>query len=285
MKSSFPKLPDYEFSWRSIQVEPVPFSGERITLGTLVKGSDQALIAAKLIPAPKLKKMYGQEFGDRIADALALCIRSAEEFYGNKPLSSNWTPPLEGFYIGEVNSSLAENIEEGLQRAAMYCSSFSVSIEVTKLNTGNKSNISAPEFWRKNILKEVTIKRADFALCFGQSVSIRGSGVPMTFGFLSANYAAQFDAISDIKGIQQGLVRAQSKLWQLDRLRDEGTLFRPDFCELLLKTPPCPDDTKEISSLNEFIEELQYEASRRDLSIYTTESPVEAAKHLIEKAD
>ena len=109
MKINFPQLPGYEFSWRSLQIEPIPFSGERITLGTLVKGNDQALIAAKLIQADKLRKMYGNEFGNKIADALSLCIKAAESFYSNKPLSTVWTPPPEGFHIGKLNSSLAEN--------------------------------------------------------------------------------------------------------------------------------------------------------------------------------
>ncbi|MEE8059100.1 MAG: hypothetical protein V3T17_14875 [Pseudomonadales bacterium] len=280
MTLSYPKLPNYEFTWRSIQVEPIPLSGERITLGALVKGSDQALIAAKLIHAPKLKNIYSQEFGARIADALTVCIRAAEEFYNNKPLSSHWAPPLEGFFISKVFSSVAENIEEGLLRAAMHCSSFSVSLEAEKLLSVGKSDISAPESWRKKILEAVTIERANYAHYFDCKVSIRGSGVPLKFGFLSDNYAAQFDAISEVKSIQQSLVRAQSKLWQLDRLRDEGTLFRPDVCELLLRIPSS-DTAEEKSAINEYIEELLYEASRRGLGIYTSTSPVDAAVHLI----
>ena len=55
MTLSFPDLPSYGISWRSIQVEPVPLSGERITLGAIVKGDDQELIAAKLISKTHLK--------------------------------------------------------------------------------------------------------------------------------------------------------------------------------------------------------------------------------------
>lgn len=284
MKLNFPHLPDYEFSWRSLQIEPIPFSEERITLATLVKGTDQALIAAKLIHAEKLKKMYGNDFGGKIIDALNLCIKSAESFYNNKPLSTNWTPPLEGFHIGKLNSSLAENIEEALFRAAVQSSSFSLSIDTTKISPNEKSGISAPESWRKNVLEAVTIQRADFADYFEKSITIRGAGVPITFGFLSANYAAHFDAIPEASRIQQGLVRAQSKLWQLDRLRDEGTLFKPDFCELLINIPEKSNNESQNSQFREFIEELRYEAARRDLGVYTSESALDAAKHLIGKA-
>jgi hypothetical protein len=283
MKTNFPQLPSYEFGWRSLQVEPIPLSGERITLGALVKGNDQALIAAKLIDSNKLRKMYGSEFGNRIADALSLCIKSAEDFYSNKPLSSNWVPPLEGFHVGKINSSLAENMEDALLRAAMNSSSFCVSMDMLKTGASDKSEASAPESWRKKILEAVTIHRADFAGYFEKAIAIRGSGVPITFGFLSANYVAQFEAVSTVSRIQQGLIRAQSKLWQLDRLRDEETLFKPNLCELLINIP-LSSEASENLLFKEFVEELSYEAARRNLSIYASESPTDAAKHLITKA-
>lgn len=284
MKIDFPKLPDYEFSWRSLQVEPIPLSGERITLGAVVKGGDQALIAAKLIHAEKLKKMYGDQFGSGIADALNACIKSAENFYSNKPLSMDWKPPLEGFYLGKINSSLAENLEEGLLRAAMYCSSFSFSAETTKLSSHKRLELSAPESWRKNIYEAVARKRSDFAGFFDRSIAIRGSGVPIAFGFLSDTYAAQFDAVSDSSRIQQALVRVQSKLWQLDRLRDEATLFKPELCELLIQIPSQQLSNADGQAFSDFVEELRYEASRRELKVFASESPVDAANHVISRA-
>lgn len=284
MKIDFPKLPEYEFSWRSLQVEPIPLSGERITLGAVVKGGDQALIAAKLIHAEKLKKMYGDQFGSGIADALNACIKSAENFYSNKPLSMDWEPPLEGFYLGKINSSLAENIEEGLLRAAMYCSSFSFAAESVKTPSHKKSELSAPESWRKNIYDAVASKRSDFIGFFDRSIAIRGSGVPIAFGFLSDTYAAQFDAVSDSSRIQQALVRVQSKLWQLDRLRDEATLFKPELCELLIQIPSQQLSNSEGQAFSDFVEELRYEASRRELKVFASESPVDAANHVIARA-
>lgn len=280
MTLSFPELPNYGFSWRSIQIEPVPLSGERITLGAIVKGDDRELLAAKLISKPHLKKIYGREFGARLAEALSLCINHAEKFYTANPLSNKWTPPLDRFYIGELHSTVAENIEEGLLRAARQSSSFGVSLEVEKTGSTTNPDMSAPKSWHKAIIKVVSDERKDFLNYFEKSVPVRDSGVPLTFSFLSSNYAAQFDAISEIKYIQRVLVRSQSKLWQLDRLRDESSLFHPESCELLLQTPDIDDNTE----INEFVEELNYEASRRDLGLYTTTSPVDAAKHLIEKA-
>lgn len=284
MKNKFPKLPGYEFAWRSLQLEPVPFSGERITLGVLVKGWDKSLIIAKLVNNEKLKRFFGPAFTNRIIDSLSLCMYSAESFYKSKDLSATWNPPLEGFFLGNQRSSLANNIEDAMFRAAMSCSSFSVSLEAEKSVTKNKNELSAPESWRKNILTAVTSQRADYADYFEISVPIRGMGVPITYGFLSKNYAAQFDAVPDASRIQQGFVRAQSKLWQLDRLRDEGTLFKPQTCELLLNIPSIDRSSAEFSTFQEFVEELRYEASKRELGVFASGSSVDAAQHVIKSA-
>ncbi len=281
MNSQYPTLPGYGLSWRSIQVEPIPHSDERITIGTVVKGEDQALIAAKLIPVQKLKKIYGKEFGKRIGDALELCVDAAEKFYSLNPLSSGWSPPLEGFYLGKENSTLAKSIEDGLLVSAMHSSSFSVAFEAEKASNANKPDLTAPKDWRKQIIEAVKMNRHDFDHCFQCEVSIPGSGIPFKFDFYSENYAAHFDAISENGNLQNTLVRAQSKLWQLDRLRDGDTLFKPTMCELLLETPASNIGSDEV---DEFVDELKYEASKRELGLYTSNSSTEAARHLIKQA-
>ena len=283
MKQSFPDLPKYGFSWRSLQLEPIPSSGERITIGSIVKGEDQALIAVRLLSAAKIRSMYGQEFGKRITDALSLCVSHAEKYYASHPLSNIWEPPLEGFHLNELHTSVAEDIEDALLVAAMHSSSFSVSLETTKLSTNSKAGLSTPKNWRNEIFKAVTVIHSDFTPYFEQQIQIKGSGVPLKIGFLSQNYAAQFDALAEIKGIQHALVRAQSKLWQLDRLRDGDSLFSPEHCELLLQVPLVTTN-ESTSELEDFVEELRYEASKRELGLYTSNSYKDAAQHIIEIA-
>jgi len=169
---------------------------------------DQALISAKLIPTSKMKALFGNSFSIKLIEALNLCVNSAEDFYKSNQLSNAWIPPLEGFHISEMSTSVSQNIEEGLYRAAMHCSSYCVSAELDNSNTETQTNISAPEHWRKDITQAVIKARADFANNFGKSVTIQGSvGVPLKFGFISPNYAAHFDAISTPQMIQQGLER------------------------------------------------------------------------------
>jgi len=258
-------------------------SGERITMGIILKGDDQALIAARLVPSSRLKKMYGLEMGERIADAFSLCIDRAEKFYTRQSLAGAWSPPLEGFYLGELKSSLAEDIEDALLNASRHSSSIGLAMSLENLEEPAKPERSAPEDWRMRIFDAVTGKRGELAAFFERSVTIRGYGLPMKFGFISDSYAAQFDAVYGEKGIQQALIRAQSKLWQLDQLRDENRLFPLEVCELVLRAPAQKNgDAGGVFA--DFVEELKYEASRRDLSVFATESASEAAAHVIGRA-
>ena len=227
MKPRYPAPPNYGISWRSIQAEPVPLSGERIAVGTVVKGEDRLLMVARLIPVRRLKKIFGEELGRRIGDALQCCIDAAEKFYSLHPLSSPWTPPLEGFHLGKEVTTLAKNMEDGLLQSAMHSSSFSAAFHAEQAKIANRSERTAPEDWRKQIIKAVQMNRHDFDHCFQRKLQIHGSGVHFKFDFISEKYAAHFDSISEHGNFQHALVRAQGKLWQLDRLRDGEALFKP----------------------------------------------------------
>ena len=279
----FPRLPEYGYSWKSIQIEPIPNSGERITLGAIVKGDDGSLMVAKLVPATRLKNIFGKVFGGRIADALNICVASAEAYFSNQPLTRDWRPPLDGFLVSETRSSVAEDIEDGLLMAARNSCCLSVSLEAVKEQKSAGTEKIDPQTWRREILKQIKVKRTDFEIYFDQTIEVSPSGVPLTFGFISPRYAAHFDAISPVRSVRQSaLVRAQSKLWQLDRLRDNGQLFPQDKFELVLYRPNT--EGEDADSLGEFVEELSYEASRRELEIYTSNSSEEAARHVLECA-
>ncbi|MDO9317165.1 MAG: hypothetical protein Q7V56_03070 [Gammaproteobacteria bacterium] len=285
MKEQFPQIPKYEFAWRSLQVEPVQNSGERFTLGVVVKGMDQKVMAVKLIPTHKLKIIFGEKFGGRIAGALNLCMDASEKFYAFNSLASPWEPPLDGFFSSTMSVSRANSLDEGVFRAAMHSSSFAVADEYERINKAVSIKVkTAPEIWRHCIVEEVVRRRKDLKGMFEREVSIKGSGgMPIKFGFLSENYAAQFDAISNSQSIQTSLIRAQSKLWQLDCLRDHITLFKPQTCELIFQVP---GNTIELESaaISDFVEELKYEAGRRDIHLFTSSSPLDAANHLLLKA-
>jgi len=279
--ANYPSLPDYKFFWKSIQIEPVPNSGERITLGAIVQGYDKALIVAKFIPNSRLAGVFGKQYAQRLSEVFSMVVDSAESFYERGNINDNWMPPVDGFFVGERKESLSANIEEGVLIAAKQDSFVSLDMMQSKLASEPSAKSFNAQTWRKEIFKKIKVTREGLGEYFEKNVNLSGSGVPFKFGFISTKYAAHFEAVTINKSHrQESLIRAQSKLWQLDQLRDSHQLFHQDIYELVLYQPQGHDD----SFVFDFTEELKSEASRRDIGIYTSSSAAKAARHIINHA-
>lgn len=280
MALKFPELPSYRFYWKSIQLEPIPNSGERFTLGAIVKGEDGELIVAKLIPKTKLNSMFGGRIAARFNDALNLVTKSAESHYSRNNILEKWNSPIDGFYISEAMKGVSKDIETALELSVKNCSSLSLVLADKKPKDLEKSKLDSAA-WRKEIYNCVTVNNKHYAGCFERQVSVSKSGYPLTFGFVSDRYAAHFESIS-LKQSQQSFVKAQSKLWQLELLRERRVddLFDDQLerFELVLHKP---ETSQEENQIDDFIEELKEEASMRELDLFAAPSVQSAADRVI----
>ncbi len=277
MRTGFPEPPKFGFSWRNLLVEPIPLSDERISLAAIVKADEGALLVPRFVARRKLQSLFGTNFGVRIADALDVCVECAEEHYQRNPIYLDWKPPIDSFHVGKAEHSVATDLEEAILVAGKYCSSIGVAEQ-----TERKSSPLHKQ-WETEIKANVSQHYSSFERLFNTRISLKEGGVELNVGFLSDKYAAQFEAVSNPSTVQSALLRAQAKLWQLDLLRDEKNLVRGPYCELLLGLPKSRDDTNN-DALTELVDELEFEASRRELGIFTATSPAAAAMHVIEKA-
>lgn len=283
MRAGFPEPPEYGFSWRNLLVEPVPFSGERISLAAIIKTDDGSLAVHKFVGQRKLRSLFGEKFGESMREALSLCMECAEEFFQRNPIYSDWKPPMKSFHIGAAEHSVANDLEEAILVAGRHCSSISMAEQMERQSPSSLKATPFSRKWETEIMQRVGQHYSSYESFFNNKISLKEGGVKVKVGFLSEKYAAQFEAISSVSAIQSALIRVQAKLWQLDLLRDDRSLFNPDDCELLLGMPES-EDGKIESGIQEFIDEIKYEASRRELGVYTATSPVAAASHVIEKA-
>ena len=283
MRSGFPELPECGFSWRSLLVEPVPFSGERISLAAIIRTDDGALAVHRFVGQRKLRSLFGEKFGESMKEALDLCMECAEDFFQRNPIYSNWKPPMKSFHIGPAEHSVANDLEEAILVAGRHCSSISAAEQMERQSPAAPKTTPFPRQWETEIIETVGRRHSSFESFFNTRISLKEGGVKVKVGFLSEKYAAQFEAISSTSAIQSVLIRAQAKLWQLDLLRDDKSLFNPIDCELLLGMPEA-EDGKVESGIQEFVDEIRYEASRRELSVFAATSSSAAANHVIEKA-
>lgn len=126
MGFTFPKLPDTEYSWRIIQIEPIAHSEERIALAAIIKFGAEPVQIVEFLKKTDLSRIFGQEFGTRLSDCMDICVHSAKVFYSKIPLAIEWTPPLEGFFVSQAKSSYAETLEEAQDHITVRFSSLSI---------------------------------------------------------------------------------------------------------------------------------------------------------------
>ncbi len=278
--NGFPSLPDYEIEWRSLLLEPMPGSCELISLGAIVKGSDGAVRAEKFLGTPKMRSLFGPGIANRIEQALSITLRSAETYFKENSIRSSWTPPVDGFTVAQPRASNVRDMEDGFIYVTQHSSIFSIS-QMFDIDTPKtpEAGMNA-QTWRREIFKQIRLKGSFYSDYLDKEVRLVGSGVPFKFGFISSKYAAQFDAISSSSArTHDALIRAQSKLWQLDQLRDSNQLFKQDKYELVLYRPEDEDGI-----VGEFVDELRTEAARRQISLYEADRPEDAAAHIIKNA-
>ncbi|MCY4263378.1 MAG: hypothetical protein OXE78_00780 [Gammaproteobacteria bacterium] len=283
MRSGFPERPDCGFSWRNLLIEPVSFSGERISLAAILKMDDGALVVPKLVSRKKLRSLFGEKDGSVLSDTLKLCIECAEDYYRKNPIFSNWSPPMQNFYLGDPEHSVALDLEEAVHVAGMHCSSVYSTQHSAEVSAKSQNNASYSRQWELKVKENVSQENMSYQNYFWSRIRLKEGGVMVKVGFVHEKYAAQFEAISSSSAIQNTMMRAQAKLWQLDLLRDHNNLFKIEECELLLGIPHTYDNSRD-SAIQEFVEELEFEASRRELSVLTVTTPAAAASHIIEKA-
>ncbi len=283
MNTEFPRLPDFGFSWRSLQVEPVRLSGERITLAAIVKSDEGALLVPRFASWEKLRNLYGEKYGRELEKALSICLTKAEEHFRKSPIFAEWLPPIEGFYLGDPKHSVANDMTEAIMVAGRHSSSISLASQLMETASGSAKTASAPEKWTSRIIEDVGEQCSWIANCFNARVDLKAADMQIKIGLLTEHYAAQFEAVSSPAAIPKALLRAQAKLWQLDMLREGDFLFKPEHCELLLEIPR-PRDGVIHNKIRKFVEEIAYEAQKKELGVFATSSATDAARHVIEKA-
>jgi len=279
-----PVPPKFGFSWRNLLVEPIPFSGERISIAAIVKADDGTVFIPKFISKQKFENLFGIEYGNRVSGMLDMCIDCAENHFRRNPIFIDWKPPIERFFVGQAEHSVAMDLEDAIVIVGKYCSSINLA-ENTAQNISTEIRKFPPlhKQWESKVRENVSMHHSSFDSSFKKSFYLKEGGIKLNVGFLSERYAAQFEAVSRSSALRNALVRAQAKLWQLDLLRDEKDFFGSPSCELLLGLPQSEKERKSDAVI-EFVEELKYEASKKELNIFTTSSPATAAMRVIEKA-
>ncbi len=273
-KANFPDLPLYSAVWCPIQIEPIVGSGEKITVAIAVKGNDGAVNVSKTAPQKVINCLTGsKEVGTKLSSLIQICIESATTHLQQRNTLNDWQSPIQSVTQGDSISALGKDINDIIWQASGLSSILGASSLASNNTKKEKRDLAS---WKADIKSSLKEKNKKIIKHLDIKIASSGSILNTTVDFLYHNHAIDFGLINNAS-IQNNYRRQfhvlQSRLWQLDRLRDiqdTDELFHIDNVCLMIQS----------AEKNDLIEEIKIEAKHRDILVTEVKKADEAASIL-----
>ncbi len=271
-ESNFPSLPAYSGIWCPLQIEPIIGSGERITIAIAAKGNDGAVVVFKTTSQKTINCLAGsEEVGSRLSSIIQISIDSAASHLKNRISLDEWQPPIQNIKHGKSIEALGEDIHDIIWQASGLTSILGASSLMNK-ESHNEGNTKSLKFWKKAVKSSLYEINETYAKCFDVKIPLPGKTLKTTIDFLYLNQAIDFGVLNNSlknDNYKKQFHFLQSRLWQLDQLRDtKNIITKIDKVGLMIQS----------SENNDVIEEIKLEAIKREIDVSTVSEADEAAK-------
>jgi hypothetical protein len=274
--------------WVPIYIEPVVGSGERITIGVAVAYQNRYL-TVPVVTLERLACLYGKE-----NQSLMFAAKAAMESFdrvlskeGDLALET-WHAPFEGVIKGATRIGAGNSLEEIARSGLMLCSSLVEKIADEEESENSSAAVTTVRL--EHMIKDkVLAERQSLEIAFNRPFKYVTSGRATRIGFVGQRLVANFGLLTPLH-LGQLWKDAKAKLWDLEQIRDD--IKRPEFnlsaklnsFELLVNRVRDDDpqySEKQIKSVQETYNELEFEADRKEIMCRWMKSPDEIAKHIV----
>jgi hypothetical protein len=258
--------------WASVMFEPILGSNERITiaLGAINTRGDTRCVNTM---NPETVATIFRDERRYVRDVVSLVVDSLNSYIKETRSFGGWVPPVAGAFLGRVNTSLSNDIDALLVRAASMTSVFYVG------SYSGESIGTARQSWHQTV-NDLLIESDDrLRNHINAKVFLSNHDVPAVFTFLSPSYATNLVTFS-ARNVKQRIEDARAKAWSLNLLADAPSfLIRPARRELLAGIDASAEE--DVSIIKEAIEEVSDEAARRSVIVVRMDSPDAVASRIL----
>lgn len=274
-------LPDFQATWWPIQMETVPGSGERLTIGVLARAaSGQSQVRQAIAPAV-LNSMFGSA-GKGVVALVSSTIVEIQHQLDEGISAERIEPPFGGFIVGEPRDGVATDFNEVFEVARRLTSAFSEST-FGKPQTVASASQEAFDDWAEKVVHELRLhdervkwEDANF------KVTVKLAKKKTNFAVVRNSYAANLGVLRP--GQTSGDSRSlKVKVFDLEALRRDS-MFPVELVEILVGVPPHAALTafsrREVASFHDSLDFVEFEAKARNVPLVRCESPEAAARHI-----
>jgi len=283
LNSLFPELPTTSGWWRTVYLEPIIGSGERIAIAVLA-GSDKEFKVIQAIRSELLDCLYGQQ-SDNMRSMIAWIIDSINKEFKQFKSLEQWVSPFEGVVLSDMTIARGQNLDEILRQAVRFTSSLSsLSLDAERSDDEIQPK-KYNEYWSRCIAQELKKINPQLISSFGKKVQLGESKLLTTFGFIRSDYTSNFSLLVPSR-LSASLNSVKAKLLDLETFKKSGLLTKPTVYEIIIGTPADSDPTLTDNSLKKLrnnIEMINELASSEGITIFRAESAEIAANHLVKK--
>lgn len=279
LKEQAPETPERKASWRAVYLEPIPNSGERITVG-VVFDENQKLSSFSALNPPMLSKLFG-EHGKVL---VKLGSELLSDFVSHGRLE-DWTPIFSNAYVGPIRYAFGNDIYEMVREAFALSASFSVMSEYfTQEMVGDEDpgETHIVRTVRQGVLRSRDWQKK-FNVSFDDIVpNYRGPSNPTNF--YGKNLVANFSRLSESgPALNRDITSTKSKMADLLFARKviSEKLMVPDLLHELMVVVPKGKGLSSDKAARVF-DELEELADLDDLRVVKAESSEELISRVLQ---
>ncbi|MEK6787943.1 MAG: hypothetical protein AABY68_03220 [Pseudomonadota bacterium] len=256
----------------AVLLEPITFSGERITAAVAVVPADSS--APRVITTLALEPMtavFGR-YGAQLYNLAGMVTAELQAYLATGGALESWQPSLQGVFAGQIVPTKNTGLESIIQSALTHSSLFSA-----KLNDEIQDEAAdrASSKFQTTIRDLVVTTRQDFSRRFNAKMKLYGQNTTLSYvGTSLAMNLATLDTTGSSHAHQCAV--AQRKINQLLRLRDMPSLgHRYDSLILGIWAPATELNKAHSELLDSYTEELDFATKKHDVTLQVAHGDME----------
>lgn len=247
------KLPEFSNThsalWVPVYLEPITFSGERITIGLVFRDINGTIKVINTLPQDTLNKVFGAK-GNELYSLSNLVLKNFDTHMQLTRKFENFVPTVKGVYVGEPIETFDKDLESIIFQARKNYSIFSalfVNKEISTTNTKNKSDENQTNKWVHKIKEEIYKSAPLLINNFNKKINLRKDAKTTTIGYIGNKLAFNFGFLdpdsSAFSSQQNRIIRKATELNSINKIYSSNL----QHLEVNILVP----STKEISQISQ----------------------------------
>lgn len=247
--------------WMAVHLEPITFSGERITSGVAIVPDDgSAPRVIGTLSADPLEKVFGR-YGKDLFNLAGSVNAELQAYLLTGGQLKSWRPEMSGVYAGRVIPTKNTSLEAILQSALTHSSIFSAKVNDAP-GSGESGDRSLTRFQEK-IKQIVLASREGMKIRFNPKMALYGGRAKVPISYVGTHLAINLTSLDvTVTSCSQQRDAAHRRINQLLALREIDIGHNKDHLMLGLWIPGRDLNPHQEDIFEAYSTELEFAANR-----------------------